>query len=524
MRPSTHAAWLSPLALTCILALFTQLAGCTFHNARGSTVPFEPDILRVRSTEFYHERLIDLPLRIDPLRWHLNASEPGGQPVALRELHLLRDKTQKFGGAKQRDVLLAVLDNKRMYSFSARDFTVNWKGNLVKRTRFDPLLTEHSIFFVDEHGEFQQFNRFRGELRNASRFGIGRRPSTVPTANDSHIIIPTSHQSSVQGWGDASGAKTIETAPQNWTYPNRSSGTDVDFSVVSLQPIADVGTIYFVGNNNYLYGLDSQTGDLRFKTDLGRESIIRTPPVLKDDVIYAGSSSQLFAVSRTGEVLWTFTTSGPVDGQIFAMDNKVYFNTLKIVSKGTVGGKYRDLDLGRTTQDPRGMDIELIPDEMLSVGFSRQGVAMYNPDGLTADNLHPKRVDEDGNVIRGIDVIKGPSKADWTLPNQGQRILLKTSKYLYVLFEEWEIPYSADQQASLRTAGKVIKDSELQVARKKILQVLDINTGKVVERGGDIWSWNVSLFPFIIGSMDETDRALYFGTRDGHIFKAFAID
>ncbi|MCK6440549.1 MAG: PQQ-like beta-propeller repeat protein, partial [Planctomycetes bacterium] len=536
----TRRAWLPPLA---VLAVPLILSGCSLifggddvvegdvsvnefdgENEAGieteAAIDAGPVVAhRLPGKRDYVNQLIELPLRFDAERWHLDANERGGGRLEVREFYVFRD-VRRIPSDRSGDTILVVLEDNSMYAFSAMNFTVLWKGLLDQRTRYLPQMTGSSIYFVDEHGNYQKFNRETGELSDKGYFGVGKRPSVQPVANDTHLVIPTSHNASVTGWGDTDSFVATSLTPTTWTYPSYLTGDERDFRMVTIRPVADVEGLFFVSNNNYLYGLSAQTGDFRFKTDLGRVGIVRTPPVLHDDILYVGGSSQLFAISRSGEILWTYTTTGPVEGQIYVMDDKVYFNTMRITGDVLPStDPYQRLPLGRVTADNPEMDMRFVPDQFCCITIGRTRVPLY--DGTKNP---PIKTDDKGNPLYDIDVIKAPRALDWVIDNQGQRVLLKTKKYLFVLYEEWEIPYNDIEKEEMRKSGRVIRDEEFRVYTKRVLQVLDVNTGEVINRAGDEWSWDVSDFPFIVGSDKDNDRALYFCTKDGHIFKGMATD
>ncbi|MCA8940003.1 MAG: hypothetical protein KDB07_09350, partial [Planctomycetes bacterium] len=116
-----------------------------------------------------------------------------------------------------------------------------------------------------------------------------------------------------------------------------------------------------------------------------------------------------------------------------------------------------------------------------------------------------------------------PKAEDWSMENLKQQVLLKTTRDLFVLYDEWEIPYTKRRQEQLRDAGKVVKDEELRVVSRRVMQVVDPSTGKLRKHQGIDASYTMDDFAFIIGSSDDTDRALYFCTKDGHLFKGFEL-
>lgn len=527
-------------AALCGLAV-ALVASCT---PRVSNDPKSPEVVfraPVKAEQsHYLAQLKDLPLRTGDAHWSVNLRP--GVNCLVREVHLLRDlhedredarpaageATDAAGKARarrtDRDLILVVYDDNFVQAVSARDFTIKWMSALRSRTFYAPVMTSNSVFFIATNGEYQQFDRKSGALVRSSNFGVSVFPSGQMSANDTHVIMPTTNQNGLRAVADWDGERLVG-APQNWGFPNRFTNLSHRFDMVQLQPVADREAIYFVGNNNYLYGIDAQTGDLRFAKDLGRTGIVRTAPILHNNVIYCGSDSQLFAFSRSGEVLWSFTADGPIEGPLYAMDDQVFFRTLRFDSSEDRGGKYGGLTSTRTTQAGGGTTVRTVPQSFGSVSMSRILPPILDPDAdLVPGEPPPLRRDAQGEIIPDTPVVRHPVKFDWKTENLGQEVLLKTKSAIFVKLEEWVVPFTPEEERRLRNSGKVVKDEELRQTTRRIVQMLDARTGTVMTNGGETAQYELAEFPFVIGSQDPTDRALYFVTHDGYLFKGFAIN
>lgn len=465
----------------------------------------------------YLAQLKDLPLRTGDANWSLNLRP--GEDCLVREVHLLRDVRNPAG-----DLVLMVYDDLMVQAVTARDFAVKWMTPLRNRTSYAPVMTSNSVFFIDGNGSYQQFNRASGRLVKTGDFGAAMFPSGQMAANDSHIVVPTTNQNGVRAWADGTGEAEVG-APQNWSFPNRFTQLPHRFDMVQHQPIADLEAIYFVGNNNYLYGVDAQSGNYRFAKDLGRNGVVRTAPLLHRDVIYCGSDRQLYAFSRAGEELWSFTADGPIDGSLYAMDDQVFFRTLRYESSTDRSGKFGGLSSTRTTQPGGGLTVRAVPQSFGAVSVTRTIPPVLDPDAdIVAGQPSPIRRDEAGNPVPDTPVVRGPRAFDWKTDNLGQEVLLRTKSAVFVMMEEWEIPYGPETIRALKNSRKVVKDSELRSVTRRVIQMLDAKTGAVMQNGGEAASYEVPGFPFVVGSRDGTDRALYIATADGYLFKAFAIN
>jgi hypothetical protein len=508
----TSRARQAGLALT-IGASLVAFTACGIHQGAGND--FAPASVDAVPAAEHLGRLADLPLRFDDKRWHIDLRPGRSEIAAVREAHLLRDVMNS-----RNDTVFVIYDDNVVQSINARDFTLNWTNRLDHRTRFAPVMTTRSVFFIDGNGEYQQLARDSGRLQRAGSFGTNYFPSAQMAANDTHVVIPTTNQNAVKGWADTDQSGSIG-APQSWFFPNASTAEEGRFEMVQLQPVADSGAIYFIANNNILYGISAKDGARNFRKELGHGAVIKTPPVLHDGIIYAGSDTALFAVSVSGDILWSLTTDGAVDGKIYAMDDQVFFNTVRYDFDDQHGGKYRNLSHTLTTQVAPGMSVKRSPLAFQSVTFTRKRPGVFDAEA-DQNPGDPEPVKKDGDKpVLDTEVIRGPRSVKWTTPSLGQEVLLKTKSQIFVRMLDRTVPYSAAEVANLRQKGRVVNDAELEVTKRALIQVLDANTGEVMWNGGEPASYDVTGYDFILGSMDASDRSIYIVTKDGHLFKGF---
>lgn len=80
-------------------------------------------------------------------------------------------------------------------------------------------------------------------------------------------------------------------------------------------PVLDGDTLYQASLDHYLYALDLNTEDVRWKVDLGG-SLISGPVIGEDGTMYIGSfDSHIYAIdSQNGDILWDFQTDDWVWG------------------------------------------------------------------------------------------------------------------------------------------------------------------------------------------------------------------
>jgi hypothetical protein len=501
-----------------LLALVAGLSACqNTGSGPGRAATFEASVAEVNDGAYYRALLADLPLRTGDPQWEINL-RPGHQGTmpAVREVHLLRDQRNPT-----LDLLIVVWEDRWVQAVSARDFTVRWASSLSKRTPFAPIMTSRSIYFVDTNGSYQKLDRRSGAVVGTGDFGLAS-PAGQLSSNDSHVLIPTTTLSAVAGVADDDGSAGIG-APQDWRFPSRFDRLDHQHGMVTFQPVADLESIYFVCSNNYLYGIDAQNGGRRFVKDLGRVGTIRNAPLLHRDVVYVGTDTQLHAFSRSGDELWSFTPDGPIQGGIYAMDDMVFFRTVELSSSADDSGRFGGLTSGRTTQPGGDVRLVISPKSFSAVSVTRsQPPVLDQNEPLVPGEPDPVRRDDRGELITDVPVIRGPRQVDWSLPNLGQEVLVKSNSMLFVKMEEWDMPFDPETRRHLRRSGRVIKDSELRRVTNRLIQVLDPKTGALLSHGNEPASYRAMDFQFVLGSQDSTDRAIYFVTKDGWLFKGFA--
>ncbi|MCB9894405.1 MAG: PQQ-binding-like beta-propeller repeat protein [Planctomycetes bacterium] len=439
-------------------------------------------------SSYYAAQLAELPLR---MKYYDLTGPQRRQPVVIRELHIIHDDV--------RDEILVVDADKgqnHIWSIDAYDFTLHWKTVLEQRVNYDPLPTRNCIVFMNRDGQYQSYDRMstprEGESRLVSmgRFEGDTFPSAPPASNDTHVFVPATNSNSMRGLpmnarGNGQGA-------DSWAFPKVGQGVTEKFMQIAMQPAADRETVAFVNNNHYLYMVDAQSGEYRASPYLEAHS--RTPPVIKDDLCFVGSDiGQLFAWQKSGEAAWVLTTDGIPYGKVFVEDNWVFVHTLELYDRDVVG------DDGKT---------------MVKRAATRPGkLCAYRYEVVDVPNDRPvyHLVDGDPKTPWNIDPI-------WSEPDVGQQVLMLHNNRAYVLYEEFEDFLTENEKARMKADGRIVRDEDALRTINRELRVLDLDTGRL-ERPE--WNLNLADFAFVRGSMEERDRAIYLGTKDGYVFKAY---
>ena len=108
-----------------------------------------------------------------------------------------------------------------------------------------------------------------------------------------------------------------------WTFK-----TDVRNDGFGSSPAVAGGVVYVGSLDNWLYALDAETGQekWRFKTD----GEVVSSPAIAGRVVYVGSNDgRLYALDvETGQEKWRFKTGGPVASSPAIAGGVVYFSSL----------------------------------------------------------------------------------------------------------------------------------------------------------------------------------------------------
>ncbi len=471
------------------LALSLIVAGCVGSQRRpADRNPLAPDPTSRQSASYYETQLMELPLRV---RSYDLTGNMRRNPVVIRDMHVIHDDVRD-------EILVIDADKGRntLWSIDAYDFTLHWKTPIEKRVNFDPIATRNYVVLMNSDGEYQSYDRLsnprvdEARLVNMGRFEGDVFPSAPPTANDSHVYVPATNTNAVRGLSMATNGRGE--GADTWSFPRPGQSVQERFLQISLKPAADGETVAFVNNNYFLYMVDAQTGEFRAECALDAHS--RTPPVIKDDLVFVGSDiGQLFAWQKSGESAFVITLEGLPCGNIFVEDRWIFVHTLEMYDQEV------------PTDDGKGTRLKTAtrPGQLLAFQYELIDV----PNDRPVFNV----IDGDPSTAWKIDPM-------WTLPDVGQEVLMVHDNRVYVLYEENEEFLSVREKAKLRGEGRIVtKRDELRTVSRQ-LRVLDVKTGNLLRPE---WDLNLADFPFVVGSMHERDRAIYLGTKDGYVFKVF---
>lgn len=487
MKFSTRMMTCLPPAL---IILLVTIAACSIPpQARpADRNPIAPDPQSSQPVSYYEAQLAELPLRIKS--YDLTGNQRR-RPVVVRELHVIHDDV--------RDEILVIDSDdgqNHMWSIDAYDFTLHWKTVIEKRVDFDPLPTGQYIHLMNSDGEYQGYDRMssprEGEARlvHMGRFQGDIFPSAHPASNDTHLFVPATNSNAVLGRSMISNARGE--GAESWVFPEVGQGVTEQFNQITMSPAADRETVAFVNNNHRLYMVDAQSGEFRANPYLDAHS--RTPPVIKDDLVFVGSDiGQVFAWQKSGEAAWALTVDGLPYGRIFVEDRWVFVHTLEIYDETILA------DDGKTE---------------ITRAATRPGkFSAYRYELIDIENDRPvyNLIDADPSTPWKID-------AQWSEPDVGQEVMMLHNGRAFVLYEETEEFLTEREKAKLKDQGRIVRKSDEYRTVSRQLRVLDLETG-LLDRPE--WSLNLMDFAFVRGSMHERDRAIYLATKDGYVFKVY---
>lgn len=485
--PARRALRCLPPALFALSLLLTSCFASQERPAERGLLPADP--ASRQSIAYYETQLVELPLRLRS--YDLTGSQQRA-PVVIRDLHVLHDNVRD-------EILVVDADRGRntLWSIDAYNFTLHWKTPIEKRVNYEPVATRNYVVLMNRDGEYQAYDRMASPRSGESRLASKGRyegdifPSAAPAANDTHVFVPATNNNAMRGLSLIHNARGD--GPETWSFPRAGESARETFLQITLPPAADGATVAFVNNNHHLYLVDSLTGEQRASCPLEGHS--RTPPVIQDDLIFVGSDvGQVFAWQRSGEAAFVFSVDGLPHGKIFVEDRWIFVRTLEVYDREV------------PTEDGRG---------------SRK-VAAVRPGQLMAYRYEQVEIAGDRSVYRVVDGNPAnPHSTDpiWTQLDVGQRVLMVEGDRVYMLHERSEEFLTPRQEDRLRRDGEIVTESDHRRVLSRQLSVLDINTGKLLRPE---WDVNLIDFPYVVGSMKERDRAIYLGTKDGYVFKAYS--
>ena len=159
------------------------------------------------------------------------------------------------------------------------------------------------------------------------------------------------------------------------------------------KPVADAGCtcIYLTSMDHRVYSVDAQTGRINWQTDDLGGSMVGSPALSPDGILYVGTfASEVIALNaENGEILWRIPTSDWVWGAPVLKDDRLYFGVLD-GNFYAVNARSGENLWGPFQADGTIPDSPLVTDE--AIYFTTQVGSLYgfNLDGSPLLSPNPK--------------------------------------------------------------------------------------------------------------------------------------
>ena len=159
------------------------------------------------------------------------------------------------------------------------------------------------------------------------------------------------------------------------------------------KPVTDTACtcIYLTSMDHRVYSIDAQTGRVNWQTDDLGGSMVGSPALSSDGVLYVGTfASEVIALNaENGEILWRIPTSDWVWGAPVLKDDRLYFGVLDGNFYAVDAGSGENL-WGPFQADGTIPDSPLVTDE--AIYFTTQTGSLYgfNLDGSPLLSPNPK--------------------------------------------------------------------------------------------------------------------------------------
>ncbi len=223
---------------------------------------------------------------------------------------------------------------------------VKWKFPTGDRIMSSPVKHDKILYFGSDDGNIYAVDSETGRQVWKRTTG-GPVPCTPAVANG--MVYAVSYDGKFYALDAATGAIKWKFAtegerrfeakgihglqPKNQTIPDQ-------FDVYLSSPVIAQGAVYFGSGDGYLYALDANSGELKWKFKTG--NVIHASPAYADGVLFVGSwDSYFYAVeAATGKEKWRFH-----GGEDPLIHNQVGFQSSAAVVDGVVYVGCRDANL-----------------------------------------------------------------------------------------------------------------------------------------------------------------------------------
>ncbi len=230
----------------------------------------------------------------------------------------------------------------RLFALNARG-KLKWERNLCEGeiiNQQDPWDFHHSspyihdgnIYIGTEQGILLGFDAKTGEQVLRCQTISEQSIRTTPVVSGKLVIYGD--------WDGVLYANDLSTGALAWKYDTKQEGTFPWPNSILTKLVVDGESLYFAGKSNRLYSLDIQTGKKNWHYSSPTDQWLIGGPVVKNGVVYLGSSDQkLFHAidASSGTLIWTTGLDCRIWGSAAIKEGRIYVgsNSLYVIDKAS---------------------------------------------------------------------------------------------------------------------------------------------------------------------------------------------
>ncbi len=276
-----------------------------------------------------------------------------------------------------------------------------------------------------------------------------------------------------------------------WKY---KTGGDVFSS-----PVVSGNIVYVGSNDNYIYSIDTNNGELKWRYNTGDD--VKSSPVVSENIIYVGSNDDyLYALdANNGELKWKYAAGGDVFSSPAVLGNKVYTVSDSFWSCGRVTA----LDAGTGELNFHG--------DVGGLG------SIFSSPAISSGVIY---IGSDDEFFSAIDANNGEGKWAYRIINRMWRsspAISKNTVYVGSADNVYALDANnGEPKWTYNTGGAVFSSPAISGnivyvgSNDNYIYALDAYTGDLkwrYETGGDVYS-----------SPAISDDKVFIGSKDGYIY------
>ncbi|MEQ8187300.1 MAG: PQQ-binding-like beta-propeller repeat protein [Candidatus Eremiobacterota bacterium] len=202
---------------------------------------------------------------------------------------------------------------------------LNWTLNLKNRITSSPVVSDGSVYIVDEGGTLYAVSQKKG--KPVWKFNSGSENRATPFAGGRMIYV-ASGNGFIYGVDISKGTKV-------WDFKAESK--------INSSPAGYENILYTGSDKGIFYALSMEKGELLWSYKTGEQ--ITSLPLIVSDLVYFGSwDGFMYCLNRTtGEKVWTKNLGGKIHSSPVFMDGLIYTGLLnnKVVALDGANGKIK---------------------------------------------------------------------------------------------------------------------------------------------------------------------------------------